>query len=366
MRIVIDGVFFQITSSGIGRVWLSLLQVWARNGFSSQLVVLDRAGSAPKLPGIRYLTVPAHNYGALEEDRAGLQKVCDNIRADLFVSTYYSTPLTTPALLVVHDMIPELLGWDSDQPMWREKRNAFQYATSYVCVSENTARDLVKLFPIAGTRPLTVAQCGVDHRVFFPADSSETSAFRRRHKINRRYFMLVGNRGIHKNAALFFKAFGRLASRAEFDVLCVGGFMELESELASQVPGANIHMLRLSDDELRAAYSGAVALVYPSKYEGFGLPVIEAMACGCPVIACAKGSIPEVAGSAAMYVGEDDVEVMALALIQVLEPATRALLCGQGLKRARVFSWERMATTVSRAMLDRDNTKSGFRPQNNT
>ena len=358
MRIAVDGVFFQLTSSGIGRVWLALLQEWARNGFSKQLAVLDRAGSAPKLPGIRYVAIPAHNYAALEQDRAGLQKVCNNLQADLFVSTYYSTPLTTPALLLVHDMIPEVMGWPLDEPMWREKQQALNYASAYLCVSENTAHDLKRLFPPAAARPVTLAPNGVDRNVFHPAGDAEIRAFREKYKINRPYFMVVGQRERHKNALLFFRGFARLTGREGFDIVCVGGYAQLEPELAAFVPGAAVHMLRLEDAELRAAYTGARALVYPSKYEGFGLPILEAMTCGCPVISCHKGSIPEVAGDAAMYVGEDDVEGLVKALSQVLAPDTRATLRALGLERARAFSWERMAATVSRAMVDTVNYMS--------
>lgn len=350
MRIAVDGVFFQMISSGIGRVWLSLLQAWARSGFSRQLVVLDRAGSAPKLPGIRYVTIPAHNYATLEQDRTGLQKVCDNLHADVFVSTYYSTPLTTPALLLVHDMIPEVMGWSLDEPMWREKRQALDYASAYVCVSENTARDLKRLFPPAASRPVTLALNGVDRNAFHPAGESETHALREKHRIANPYFMLVGQRERHKNAQLSFRGFAHLAGREAFDIVCAGGYAQLEPELAARVPGTAVHMLRLGDDELRAAYSGARALVYPSTYEGFGLPIIEAMACACPVISCAKGAIPEVAGDAALYVGEDDAEAMAAALTRVLEPETRAALGTRGLARAQAFSWERMAAIMGQAI----------------
>ncbi len=82
-------------------------------------------------------------------------------------------------------------------------------------------------------------------------------------------------------------------------------------------------MLQLSDEELKAAYSGAVALVYPSKYEGFGLPILEAIACGCPVIACPNASIPEVSGQAALYVNDEDVDGLTDALCEVQKPKVR-------------------------------------------
>ena len=110
--------------------------------------------------------------------------------------------------------------------------------------------------------------------------------------------------------------------------------------------------MQLTDEELRLAYSGAVALVYPSKYEGFGMPVIEAMACACPVITCANASIPEVAGEAAIYVHDDDVMGLADALCEVQKPSVRNVLINAGLAQTKKFSWSNMAKIVSTALID--------------
>jgi hypothetical protein len=110
-------------------------------------------------------------------------------------------------------------------------------------------------------------------------------------------------------------------------------------------------MLQLSDEELRLAYSGAIALVYPSKYEGFGMPVLEASASACPVITCPNSSIPEVAGSAALYVNDDDVDGLADALCEVQKPKVRDSLIAAGLEQAKIFSWSKMAKIVSSALI---------------
>jgi glycosyltransferase involved in cell wall biosynthesis len=109
--------------------------------------------------------------------------------------------------------------------------------------------------------------------------------------------------------------------------------------------------VQLTDDELQAAYSGALALVYPSKYEGFGLPILEAIACGCPVITCPNASIPEVGGQAVVYINEDDVSGLVTALTQVQDVEFRKSLIDAGLKQAKKFSWIKMANEVKNAFV---------------
>ena len=130
----------------------------------------------------------------------------------------------------------------------------------------------------------------------------------------------------------------------------VAGYYHLNLEPI--LAGSIVHMMQLSDEELATAYSGAVALVYPSKYEGFGMPIVEAMACGCPVITCPNASIPEVAGEAAIYVNDDDVDGLANALCEVQKPGVRKTLIAAGLAQAKKFSWSKMAKIVSSTLID--------------
>ena len=207
--IVIDGVFFQIGRSGIARVWQSLLSLWADTPFADRLVVMDRARTAPRVPGIRYHDTAGLNYNDLEGDRRIVQDVCDEVGAALFMSTYYSYPKTTPSMAMVYDMIPEVMGYDLTTPMWRQKREALAYAGSYTAISHSTARDLARF---AG-KPVDVRvdYTGSD---FAPVSAGEVADFRRRHGIVRPYFMTSGSRADYKNAALFFSAFAASATRA--------------------------------------------------------------------------------------------------------------------------------------------------------
>ncbi|MEA5567123.1 glycosyltransferase [Anabaena sp. UHCC 0399] len=349
--IIIDGVFFQLYQTGIARVWSSLLKEWANSDFAKHLIVLDRAGSIPKINGIRYITVPLYEYDKTDSDREMLQKVCDEEGAALFISSYYTTPIATPSVFMAYDMIPEVMGWDLRNPMWREKHKAIQHASTYIAISENTSHDLEKCFTDRSREAITVAHCGVND-IFAPAKLEDISMFKNKYGITKPYFILVGAGSGYKNSILFFQAFSQIASNYGFDIVLTGSGGVLAPEYRAYTSGSIVHTLQLSDEDLVIAYSGAVALVYPSKYEGFGMPIIEAMACGCPVITCPNASIPEVAEKAAIYINDDDVDGLANSLCEVQKPAIRQSLVTAGLAQAQKFSWSKMAEIVSAALID--------------
>jgi glycosyltransferase involved in cell wall biosynthesis len=351
--IVVDAVFFQLLSTGIGRVWRSLFEEWAKKG-DFNLVILNRAGTAPRIAGLHYRNVPAFNYAATGADAEMLQRICDEEGADLFVSTYYTCPTTTPSAILLYDMIPEMLGAPLADQAWQEKRYAIEHAAIHLAISHSTARDLAKLYPAVSIESITVAPCGVAP-VFTPAPKEAIDAFCTARGIHHPYFLLVGERvgyAGYKNCALFFRAFAALPDKSEFEIVCIGGRAELESEFRDFARGSVVHMLRLSDEELAIAYSGACALVYPSRYEGFGMPVAEALACGCPVITCGNSSLIEVAGDAALFVDEDDETALVRALERVQDPTLRADLAARGRSRAAEFSWPAMAARVGAAFAD--------------
>ncbi|MEG4454186.1 FkbM family methyltransferase [Microcoleus sp. N9_A1] len=349
-KIIVDGVFFQLYNTGIARVWRSLLEEWVSQDFAKHIIVLDRAGTAPKIPGIAYCPVPAYDYQKTDSDREMLQQVCDEESADLFISTYYTTPLSTPSVFIAYDMTPEVFEANLDEPMWREKHYGIRHASTYITISRNTASDLLKFFPDIAPDLVTVAHCGVTKNLS-PASPDEIENFKIKYNLSKPYFMMVGAAGGHKNAPLFLQAFAQLPNQPEFDIVCTFHSALTKDEFEPYTSGSTVHKLPLSDEELKAAFSGAVALVYPSQYEGFGLPILEAMACGCPVITCPNASIPEVAGEAALYVKDDDVEAMAIALINIQNPEVREALIAAGIEQAKKFSWSKMAKTVSEVLL---------------
>ncbi|MBD2344442.1 class I SAM-dependent methyltransferase [Anabaena subtropica] len=349
--ILIDGIFFQLYQTGIARVWKSLLEEWSNKEFAKHIIFIDRAGTAPKVSGIKYLNLPRYNYKDSNRERELLQQVCDQEGVDLFISSYYTTPITTPSVFMAYDMIPEVMKWDMSNPMWQDKHQAIEHASAYIAISKNTAFDLTKCFNQISLESVILAYCGVSS-TFVPSTLDDISIFKTKYGITKPYFLLPGVGSGYKNSILFFQAFSQLVSSYGFDIVVTGGGGGLDAQFRNYTFGSMVHTLQLSDEELAIAYSGAVAVVYPSKYEGFGMPVIEAMACGCPVITCPNASIPEVAGEAAIYINDDDIDGLANALCEVQKPVIRQSLITAGLAQAQKFSWSTMAEIVSSTLIN--------------
>jgi hypothetical protein len=162
--------------------------------------------------------------------------------------------------------------------------------------------------------------------------------------------LVVGERrGVdgYKNVELVFRAFRDWAGADDYEIVCIGGRAAIEPELRAVAPRARARRLSLGDEELRVAYAGAEALVFPSRYEGFGLPVAEAMACACPVITTPLASLPEVAGDAALYVDPDDAASLRQAFAAVRDPQRRAAMIAAGRLRADALTWGGAASTFA-------------------
>ncbi|MBO9542447.1 FkbM family methyltransferase [bacterium] len=345
-KIVIDGVIFQLQPSGhggISRVWHSLIPELVKALPGYDFLLLKRRGSEPGITSLPVREIPPYLNGslsAMDADDEMLGRICAAEGAVLFISTYYTRAQGIHSLVFAHDMIPEVMGLNLDQPEWQGKRRAFATASSFVSVSESTKRDILARYALEATS-VQVAHLGVAPH-FTPADDAQVTAFRERHGLNTPFFLLVGRRGGYKNGAAALAGLSRMPEHLPATVVAVGG----EGQL---LPGeSGLRLLGAMDDaELRIAYSAASALVYPSRYEGFGLPVAEAMACGCPVITTALSSLPEVGGDACLYIDPDAPTQLAEAMAQTLDPNTRERLQQAGLAQAAKFRWGTTAATIA-------------------
>lgn len=340
-KIVIDGIFYQRSrQSGIAQVWTNLLGEWAKSEFGSRLVVIDRGRTAPRIDGIEYCDLARHDYANLELDRNRVESVCRFHEAGLFISSYYSRPVSTPSLLFAHDMIPERGWFDLRQPMWLEKALAIQEACAYAGNSRTTLEDLDTFHPAARGKPRELVTLSSRLK---RAEPGAQALFRQRLQLSRPYFLLVGPSTYYKNAGFFFEGLARLHTRGAFDVVCAHahGLEKWRGEFS-------IREFSFSDADLAAAYSAAEALVFPSVIEGFGLPLVEAMNCGCPVIALRTPVHEEVCGDAALYCEKGDPLSLTRHLAAVQDESFREELVNRGYERARRYSWAESAIKFRR------------------
>jgi glycosyltransferase involved in cell wall biosynthesis len=259
---------------------------------------------------------------------------------------------SAPTVLTVHDLIfhlfPEhhkrLNYWylNATMPLYCRR------ATAVISVSEATKRDLMRLYGVPEAKITVIHEAAAPH--FAPATPDRIAAVRARYNLPERYVLRVGTIEPRKNLERLLDALVALRRSApDARLVIVGGtgwltegfFRRLEAlglGDAVQLTG------RVPDEDLPAVYSGAELLVEPSLYEGFGLPLLEAMACGTPVVCSAVASLPEVGGQAARYFDPRDSETMAAVMGEVWHSADlRAALREVGPERAAQFSWQRAA-----------------------
>jgi len=283
--------------------------------------------------------------------------------AELFHATEHLLPplRSIPTVITVHDLIfRHLPAHHKSLNRWYLNLTMPLYcrrATHIIAISECTRRDLIAAYGISPGK-ITVVHEAADPR-FCPqtseavADELHPTAVRARYNLPDRYLLFVGTIEPRKNLARLLAAFEAAHAEGLTDGLVIVGrrgwlyddfFAALERSPARSsviLPGY------VPDEDLPAFYAGAQALVFPSLYEGFGLPVLEAMACGTPVTCSATSSLPEIAGDAALHFDPGSVESITTAVCHLLDDANlRAALRQRGFEQAARFSWDRVAAST--------------------
>ena len=219
-----------------------------------------------------------------------------------------------------------------------------------ITVSEFTKRQMIKHFG-ADPERITVVPNGVG---FSRATPEQIAAARDLYNIRGRYLLYVGSLKPNKNLGRVLEAWRRLGlANREMELVVVGASGTVFGSLSlGEIPAGARFVGYVDDTDLPALYSGAEAFVFPSLYEGFGIPVVEAMSCGTPVVTANTTSLPEVCGDAAIYVNPDSVDSIADGMREVVEnQSLRATLRQRGLRQSEQFTWER-ATELTWKVLE--------------
>lgn len=251
---------------------------------------------------------------------------------DLFHSTYYRIPLddSAPIVTTVHDFTYErfVKGFKKEVHVW-QKRKAIEAADIIICVSESTKNDLLYYLGATYEDRIAVVHNGVSH------DYRPLSDIALRDQV-----IYVGSRLGYKNFQNLVKALSFIEG---VSLVCVGGgeFSNNELEILNRlIPDRFCFKGLLSNEELNQEYNKSICLVYPSLYEGFGIPVLEAMRAGCPVLAVNSSSIPEVAGQAAFLMEVGAVEEIRDGIEFFCVRENRQKFVRLGTVRAQEFSWD--------------------------
>ncbi len=345
MKVFYDYQVFQIQKrGGVSRYFFSVIESLARRQLANPVVsfgihnsdlladfsqTAKICGPTLRFPSVRYTDRPRNCL-----NRLLTRRLLESEKPNIWHPTYLWTPASgsrSPIVLTIYDLIHERF-WGSRagrDGTVNLRRRSLKNASAILTISESTRADVAEMYGVPDER-LFVSPLANSLRI-----SPDPTRLRRRP-----YLLFVGPRGHYKNFSLLLRTYSKSDSlRHEFEVICVGGAKPSTDE---RMRGINF-VGNVNDQELANLYSDAFALVYPSRFEGFGLPLLEAMFYGCPVVTTRGGSLPEVGGDAVIYVDTDSVDDLLSAIESLKVRGLREAFAKRGREREKLYSWDRCA-----------------------
>jgi glycosyltransferase involved in cell wall biosynthesis len=304
--------------------------------------------------------VVANGWGKLVRKQVVMPSVLSRSGFDLVHDPYHFPPFLWPVpyarVMTIADLTPLFLRTHTWARRFSHRvllRRLARRADHVLTISEHTKRDAIRHLGLPEAR-VTATPLAADESLAPIECVERIDALRERYALPPRYLLHVGTIEPRKNLRRLVEAFGH-ATRSHRDVALVlagapgWGDVGLEEAIAAQGLDGRVRLLGfVAEGDLPALYTGAQALVYPSLYEGFGLPPLEAMQCGCPVVTSNVSSLPEVVGDAGLQVEPTSVAELAQAIERVLDDsALRQRLRQAGLERAKLFTWRRTAEVTA-------------------
>jgi glycosyltransferase involved in cell wall biosynthesis len=349
MRVGFDARWYN--DSGVGSYVAGLLPALARAG-CELVAYVDSNHPVPGLDALSVQIVPvnAGKYSPLASLEFRSRATQDKL--DLFHSPFYVMPLLAcPVIVTVHDLIPFLFPiypWPKQEMVKAGYRLAARRAMHIIADSQQTANDIQKILKVSPQR-ITAVQLAASETFHSHAKEGELERLRQKFGVCQPYVVIASARNWRtKNLEGALKAvtMARKLANIDFQTLVFGPPEGLEASSDHELQ-QKLNMIRtgyLEAQELAALFRHAHAFVMPSLYEGFGLPLVEAMSCGCPVITSNRGSLPEIAGAGAQCFDPLEISAMADALIELLRsPVELEQRKSAALKKAADFSWNKAA-----------------------
>lgn len=362
MRILYDGEIYSMQAAGgINRYFASLISRLP-DTFNPTMVVAEPCNTNepvhPRLRiygqrklDLRRVSYKLDNY-CLRIKRRYLHTLANARRFDLAHPTYYRlltqpdySAFRCPVVVTVWDLIDEFFSSTMDPTgvAARLKQKAVESAQAIICISQNTKNDLLEHYEVPEDKV---------HVVLLASELNIDLSYGSEHVPASPYYLYVGSRSTYKNFEGLLNGFAKASSMCPELTLCVVGPPFLQSELRIirdlKLKDHIKHYGLATDEHLAKLYRKSIGLVYPSLYEGFGLPPLEAMSCGTAVVASNVASIPEVVGDAGLLFDPTSTDELADRLVFLLKnPAERERLIIKGRARAGAFTWD---TTVNETL----------------
>jgi glycosyltransferase involved in cell wall biosynthesis len=380
MRIAISGMFWSQPTVGSGQYLHGMLAELVRAAPQHEYVVLlpayltgqrpetkdqQDATAAPFASGLSSVVIRtpfdgrSENFAKLWFEQVGVPLAAARLRADLLHVPYFAPPLWAPMPVVatVLDIIPLLLpeyrGGAAVRAYMRLAARGARRADQVIAISDNSRRDIIRHLGCTPARVTTIPlAAGPQYR---PIDRQQAAALAaQRYGLRGPFVYYVGGLDARKNVATLVRAWQRLRrAGGPPATLAIAGralgrdvrlFPDIDALIAELGLADSIRRLDVSRKDNPLLYNAATAFAYPSRYEGFGMPPLEAMACGAPTLAAAASSLPEVVGDAALLAPPEDIPAWATALWRLLgDAALREGLRARGFARAQSFGYSRVA-----------------------
>ena len=358
MRIGIDGIPLAELKTGVGHYTFELALAMARAAPSNTFEILSHLpfadGAVSDLPNLSFIQRPV-NQATRHWWTIGLPLYIKRARLDLFHGTNYDIPIWggCPTVLTIHDLSLLLFPETHEERRVKRARRRLpvmsRQATMIITPTNAVKSEVCEHLHVPAEKVVVVNEA--PRRSFQPMPREQASATVRRLGLDEEFILYVGTIEPRKNLITLVKAFEEVLRsttlRPQLVIAGKKGWLtdELFTYIESAKLGDRIHLTGyLGDDELRALYSACRVMVYPALYEGAGLPTLEAMACGAPVITTNTPAISEMVGDNARLFSPADFGVLARHIVDLLTtPAARDSLSRAGINHAARFTWERAA-----------------------